>query len=535
MSLSNNIINQKLGLGYLSSAFSSAGFDNKPHTNLRIRYYKFDVINLGTLRKPISTAVLRKNIYADTVFSRRKQWAFENIIVKNDQKIYEVISELALNLYGDYAYFAPYKIRFETLNTNFFKPRLETRPVILKNIDKSLPYTRLQFPANLSNTNTLTGARVVYKPITIQNNVITQDYYISGYNSGINYDNRNTFLYKKYNNFSGYIPYPHTVTTWQYPTFNLNTKIALDSVYTYPDMYKDMQGLLVGSLKYPNGTEKIVYVSPHGIANKFYNTIIDSIDVRPSRIQPKVVGLPPKYEYVQVNSGITVNVLDIGSEYLSSGQNIFETGLVTNSSNSGLNYSIQNHLKQTIPLKDTWFYKFYSGLYINNKTLATGTWDGIIPSGHSIIFEYLTTKDGHMGTNNEFRFIYQNYGDNSFIDQSVRNTFKTPSVVSGDFTISTPVLKRGFGLSYNLREAVTISNQKLKNNLNVAYGQLRKLLPSNISIHPLNSKLRKINKLFTTNNYDYVSVESIPSGAYGCFRLANRQVVCINPPQPSDI
>jgi hypothetical protein len=537
MSLSTNNY-KKLGLSFVPSAFDGAGIDTKPHPNSRIRDYKFDVINLGTLRNVIPTAVLRKTLYNDILFSRRKQNAFENIIIKNDNKIYETISELALNFYGDYSYFAPYKIRFETLNSNFFKPLLESRETHLKSIDRNLPFSRIQFPANLSNNTSLTGAKLNYQPITIQNNVITSGYYITGYNSGINYDNRNTFLYKKYENVSGYLPYPNSVTLWQYPVFQLNTVIALDSVYTYPEMYKDMNGLLVASLKSTNGTEKIVYVSPHGVQNRFVNTIVDNLELRLSKIQPKVAGKPPKYEYVQINSGISVNILDIGSEYLPSGQNIFDSGISLNpiidNFNSGINnkYKLLNVLKQTTPLKDTWFYKFYSGLYINNKTLATGTWDGTIPSGHSITLEYITTKDGRMGTNNEFRFFYKNYGDNSYIDQTIRNTFKNPLTTgSGNFIISEPVLKRGFGLSYNLRKSIELSNNNLRKGINNSYLQLRKNLPSGIKIFPDNSKTRRFRNLYTTNIYDYETVESIPSGVYGCFKLANKQVICIDPPR----
>jgi hypothetical protein len=749
---------KKLGLNFVPSAFDSAGIDNKPHPNSRIREYKFDVINLGTLRNIIPTAVLRKTLYNDIIFSRRKQNAFENIIIKNDNKIYETISELALNFYGDYSYFAPYKIRFETLNSNFFKPLLESRKTHLKSIDRNLPFSRIQFPANLSNTTSLTGAKLNYQPITIQNNVITSGYYITGYNSGINYDNRNTFLYKEFENefltnnlklsiedpeggpselvtylnnqifypttssdvtlggkdfetntpvlhitglgfnvqptglsittptkwrltkrragggtlgafywdleqvisypgtcgtglcfkktqigsrlytssalasipptinatvpsgalgsihdwvssyninfdfvsgsLSGYLPYPNSVTLWQYPVFQLNTVIALDSVYTYPEMYKDMNGLLVASLKSTTGTEKIVYVSPHQIQNKFVNTIVDNLELRLSKIQPKVVGKPPKYEYIQINSGITVNILDIGSEYVPSGQNIFDSGISLNpisviskevgfrfqiykvqdnqkiytvtrvlnyltdpisgqtiinqnnifitdqdkineinsgieNFNSGINdkYKILNVLKQTTPLKDTWFYKFYSGLYTNNKTLATGTWDGTIPSGHSITLEYITTKDGRIGTNNEFRFFYKNYGDNSYIDQTIRNTFKNPLTTgSGNFIISEPVLKRGFGLSYNLRKSIEFSNNNLRKGINNSYLQLRKNLPSGIKIFPDNYKTRRFRNLYTTNTYDYETIESIPSGTYGCFKLSNKQVICIDPP-----
>jgi hypothetical protein len=339
-------------------------------------------------------------------------------------------------------------------------------------------------------------------------------------------------------------------------------------------MYKDMQGLLLASLRSPSGSEQVVYISPHDIKNKIYNSIIDNVVLRSSKIQTKVVGRPPRFEYVQVNSGISVNVLDIGSEYVSGNQNIFQTGIVLNTG-TGIEFLVQNNLQQTTPLKDTWYYKFYSGLYTGNKTIATGTWNGVIPSGYSIILEYVTTKDGRMGTDNQFKFIYKNYGDGSYIDQSIRNTFKNSASVEtsktlinpqtgtfiidpltgGTFNVTPslntnvsynraleywkslndsnysgvfPILKRGFGVSYVLRESIDFSNTNLRKNINLVYSQKRKELPSGISIYKENYKARRFRNLKSTNNYDYISKENIPSGVFGCFKMSNKQIVCVD-------
>jgi hypothetical protein len=53
--------------------------------------------------------------------------------------------------------------------------------------------------------------------------------------------------------------------------------------------------------------------------------------------------------------------------------------------------SVIEPIKQTIPLKDTLFYKFYNHIYNADKTLATGTWDGTIPSGSSFTVELIST------------------------------------------------------------------------------------------------------------------------------------------------
>lgn len=48
-------------------------------------------------------------------------------------------------------------------------------------------------------------------------------------------------------------------------------------------------------------------------------------------------------------------------------------------------------IKQNIPLKDTLFYKLYNHIYNGSKTLATGTWDGTIPSGSHFTVELIST------------------------------------------------------------------------------------------------------------------------------------------------
>lgn len=851
----NNSINKKLGFGYLSQAFTNAGIDNSPHPNSRIREYKYDIINLGTLKNVIPTAVLRKTLFNDTFFSRRKQSGYKNILIKNDSPLYEVVSELAHNFYGDYSYFAPFKIRFRTLNTEFFADRLKSRPVNIKNIDRNLPFTRIHFPRNLSNTNSITGGFGYsnFTPVSVQNNIINSNYFISGYNSGINYSGRNNFIYRVIGNQSGYIPYPNTVVAWQYSPFKLDTVMTLNSVDTYQGMYDDMKGLLTVSLNSEN-TSNIVYVSPHGVANKFLNSFVETLRLQPAKVQPKVVGLPPKFEYVIINSGIIINVLDIDSEYYKNsitptpfvgfsrpnpfinpripanaltgitsviqerdnsfgdrvfkidtyinsqnwntgtlrqwtvspkietingtdirtqfrivcgagfsnlgsgdlcaichglpikssndslmitgwewiwrkysgisssetlntwslgpimtnlmrsyqdaaqcyyqispntknrilitnpelglrigvsgcyggfeskwetskdgfswsgfdmyltyspitgytyngspffgpetvypsgyrqdrtpadcnkirfysgqvplnhkflrvvnpigdgggnislsvgaytGQNVFDEGLYLNETGSGQNplskdfYKVKNILQQKTPLKDTWFYKFYSGLYTGNKTLATGVWNGTIPSGYSVTVEYIATKDHYMGTNNEFKFVYKNYGDDSFIDRIVRSTFANPSVISGDQQFYPPVIKRGFGMSPDsLKDAVFLSNSNLRKNINLIYNQFDKITAAyDIETRRVPSKVRKLRRFLSnspkpnpgpglvststntpiitgswdlsidpstgiSSQFNYRTINDIPAGIYGCFKLEDKSIVCINP------
>jgi hypothetical protein len=113
-------------------------------------------------------------------------------------------------------------------------------------------------------------------------------------------------------------------------------------------------------------------------------------------------------------------------------------------------YSIDadQHFKQDIPLKNTYFYKFYNQLYSrNNKTIATGTWDGIVPSGVKVSVELLSlTLNTEIGILNDqnLAVVYAGYGNEDSIDTALQTgisrngayrLFPNPSlqyVVSGE-------------------------------------------------------------------------------------------------------
>jgi len=87
--------------------------------------------------------------------------------------------------------------------------------------------------------------------------------------------------------------------------------------------------------------------------------------------------------------------------------------------------SSNGHLKQDEPLKDTYFYKFYNQLYDNEifgKSMATGTWNGIIPSGAYYAIEIITTKlNTEVGTNGgNLSLIYSGYGSLDSIDSALQ-------------------------------------------------------------------------------------------------------------------
>jgi hypothetical protein len=91
------------------------------------------------------------------------------------------------------------------------------------------------------------------------------------------------------------------------------------------------------------------------------------------------------------------------------------------------NYTFDKNIKQTIPLKDTDFYKIYSGLYNKNETerLATGTWDGVIPANVQCEIEILRTTSNlaglytkrQSGNYNYNNILIQNNGNNKVLNQ----------------------------------------------------------------------------------------------------------------------
>jgi hypothetical protein len=90
---------------------------------------------------------------------------------------------------------------------------------------------------------------------------------------------------------------------------------------------------------------------------------------------------------------------------------------------TGTKYTIDTngHFKQTSPLKDTYFYKFYNHLYRDNsKTIATGTWNGIVPSGVKFSVELVScTLNAEIGIVNDrnISVIYSGYGTLDSIDK----------------------------------------------------------------------------------------------------------------------
>jgi len=81
------------------------------------------------------------------------------------------------------------------------------------------------------------------------------------------------------------------------------------------------------------------------------------------------------------------------------------------------------HFAQQTPLRDTHFYRFYNDLYKGNKKIATGTWNGIIPSGVRFSVELISTSlNTNVGINNgeNIAVIYSGYGSRDFVDVNLQ-------------------------------------------------------------------------------------------------------------------
>jgi hypothetical protein len=478
---------RRLGQNFILDTLSKIGLDNTPSSNSKIKEYKLNIINLGTSKNPLPATSLEKQLFFYDSF-RYSQVLNEQILMSEEDNYYSCISKFTTRSYGDYSYFAPFKINFNIDSTQFFNFVSNFDFVKTKNENYNAPFVRLNIPKELSNTVDITGTNSIYKSLEIQNTSASNTP-VSGV---INYTGRNTFLYTGISGYSGYLPYPQTVTSWAYPKYNIDSVIAINSIDIYDDDYlKDMNGLLIIS----TGNEvnqKIIYVSPHGISKITGYTVVETLKLQPDKYQPKNSNNISNFVYKKVVSGINVECLDIDSQYFDS-ETIFNSGIVISGdccSQSAENFKLKHALSQDTPLKDTFFYKLYNQFYTKNKTLATGTWDGVIPANTNFVIEYLTCKNQYVGTENEFKIIYKNYGDNSEVDTNLKIGMMDQEKFNG----------YGFSLNKNKTDSIQNSNLALRRNLNHKYNRYAKNI--NINFYSLTP--------ITTSTPDGNIVETYP-------------------------
>jgi hypothetical protein len=216
-------------------------------------------------------------------------------------------------------------------------------------------------------------------------------------------------------------------------------------------------------------------------------------------------------------------------------QSIFGYHLINNDL-----YKISDHLKQTTPIKDTWFYKLYSGIYTTGnggKTFNTGTWNGIIPSGTQLFIEYLSTSENPCGTTNEFLLVHDYYGSNS-----VQDVYIKMIMMLQEYNTK----KTFYSISFNsLNEAFwknKLKYRKFERNSYIA--KIRKFLPEIVNYTANDRRIKSflIGQYFENyftgikpGNYNYYSIANIPPNSGGCFKLSNNDIYCKLSGQGSDI
>ena len=317
--------------------------------------------------------------------------------------------------------------KISLLNTSNLEQRLSECP--------TTGYATINLdPENLSGINTFfntgsSGYNVKAVVNRFKTSLYTKNYLLA--NNNVLSTLSGEFFYPTYTNTGNYsnymIPYPNTIDLQNFYKFNIPTKICLDGNY---DELR-VKGLIVVSTGNPlNGTSKICYVSPHMIVPKTVNVIEDFI--MKENFMQKRSGVNRVAQRLKNNQEIfQTNILSLTSELITNiNGGAFGAGMHYQDVSyniTGFNYSdnrkfcvTSGHLIQSFPLKDTPFYKFYSGLYTGVKQFNTGTWDGYVPSGVFINVELITNTFGNesLGIDRNLVIVYSGQGsmDNRDMD-----------------------------------------------------------------------------------------------------------------------
>jgi hypothetical protein len=174
-----------------------------------------------------------------------------------------------------------------------------------------------------------------------------------------------------------------------------------------------------------------------------------------------------QYSVTQQNQ---VKGIALDSYYLSGGY-VIPNGTI--SEEDGAQYLAP--IKQETPLKDTLFYRFYNHLYSADKTLATGTWDGVIPSGSSVTVEIMSTFfDEYFGLSDNLGMFYSGQDDalNTKIQQTFNNETITGAVpklyIDSDDRISYTAYAVNENFHDSKMHAKKIARKKLQQRLTLA-------------------------------------------------------------------
>lgn len=484
MPISKNNL-RKLGFGgSLLSNNDTQFIDDNAITHKQLQKIKLDIINDGTLKKPKPQLVIKELIESSDNFENYK---IHHIPIQK-QNYY---SELNFDypLIGQLTSFLPPN-NFENFKDNgCFNSILlgdeKEEPFLTDNET----YCDFVFESGASNSKFLSG---ISQNITgkMSSIVISSSNNITGksFKSFFNYKHwipSNTSGISNINYSNYYLPFPLSVYSYNYNAYNIPLKIST----LYPETISirtgenPLNGLLIISTG--NGiSSKICYISEHGFKTGYQNTYVYGTS---STLNPinNITG------YKKISKKVSAKTLTIGSEYYT-GNIFYKTGITFSNDISGFNnyvsgitgimnpYKIDEnqHIKQELPIKDTLFYKFYSGLYTGSKTFNTGVWNGIIPTGVNVQVEIISTEiNKTIGTKYPLYFIYSGYGSNDQTDAKCTKylnsfSYEGQSLLKGNFLIDNNLLKikgRGYGentkLAYHeaLKNATYSINSKISN------------------------------------------------------------------------
>jgi hypothetical protein len=414
----------KLGLGGFISINSQTQFtDDNIIKHKDLKEYKLDLINKGTLRNPEIDLIVKETIDNQSDYSIYKYYS----IPINPEEKYSSECNIDIPLFGQLSYYN-FDKKFKNVNENdFFKKFINKNKIIGTNITGS--FSRFSFDSAFSNHSTLSGLSYnlrsgTYVNSTGKNLFFTTQTAIKDYSKVRLWTGSNTSGVVSGNFKDYYIPYPNTVDLANYNAYSVPLKIST-FLNDLNENSQDINGILVISTG--NGTTyKICYISPHGLKSGYQNTYTYGSGNSINQFNNTLVSQ-------RISSGILLKSLTLGSEYYT-GKIFPETGVrfateersgdwdkssVTGITGHVNNYDIDanQYFKQDVAIKDTLFYKFYSGLYTGSKTFNTGTWNGIIPTGMNTSIEFVSTElNKEIGMGPNLYFIYSGFGTNDFTD-----------------------------------------------------------------------------------------------------------------------
>jgi hypothetical protein len=499
-----------------------------------------DIVNKGTLRKP-SNKVITKELVIRQDFNTSSVIGFRNTELISDKEDFYAEYNFNHELIGNLSFFPLNYINYTIEDNSFFnsfKNYTDENINLVRGVGSSVTggndssgneFVRISFPSGVSNTNTVSGIsyrlRKNFPYLVMSSGLVS----LNSNNISGKAEVRNHF--RSWNNtytsgivtgsYPGhYLPYPNTIELQK--SFKAPCPLKISTKYNYINTGDNvLHGLLIISTG--NGiSQKVCYVSPHEVKPITANTITFN--------QKSYVDSYNKTGVQNVATGINIKVLDIDSSYYSGqlfGSGITESNYsneyVDNLYNSGISifnqytgetpsgalnflninpYKCDNnqHLYQATPLKDTAFYKFYNNLYSSSKTLSTGTWDGIIPSGAVYTIELISTKlNTYIGINKDFYIIYSGFGTNDPLDikitTAIQDYFQQNTNLPYLDSRGRGINKTGRGFSNTLYNSIFLAKNRAKQ---MVFTIINNIFKKN-NLTALSSRAKRLN-LFIERN-----------------------------------